>query len=295
MSLRSIVVVILVGALLALAFTFFGGLHPAADSLAVVRPAICAGVLVSAVASAASGARTAGVVGVGVAVLGIASTWPAPAPHEAAPSQRVLYQKNLLFRLHDPEPLLADIDAVDPDVITLQEVTARLVPVLGQLDVVTRHRCSFAVVGGVVVASRWPAVPGSAGCAEGFAYVQLDTPDGPVWVGSVHLHWPWPYQQADQVEQILPVFADRPGPWLIGGDFNAVPWSSTIGRLTRASGTRVASGHLRSFDVAQLYPLSIDHVLVPEGASSGAAALRPMLGSDHHGVELHWGLTSTAN
>lgn len=286
MKLLSRVSLVLAAAfLLVLLATLAGALHPAADSFAVFRPELAVATLALAAGSLAL-RRSMGAGGIAVLAGGLGLT-TAPVPRVTASDGPtfVLYQKNLSFRLADPDALLADIRDADPDFVTLQEVTKRLRPVVASTGLRSRHLCDFAGVGGVAVASKWPKVPGTASCAEGVAMMQVTTPSGPIWVASVHLHWPWPYKQAGQVAAVWPKLETQPGPWVIGGDFNAVPWSHTVRDLARRTDTRVASGHRRTFDL-RWWPIPIDHVLVPRGAAIRDAEQRPLLGSDHRGLKI---------
>ena len=111
--------------------------------------------------------------------------------------------------------------------------------------------------------------------------MQLRTPDGPVWLVSVHLHWPYPYRQPEQVELILPILERLEGPVIIGGDFNMVPWSNTMGRIEAAARAEVLGPMVTTYWLRDLVPLSIDHVLAPAG---GTVFARTWLGSDHAGL-----------
>ena len=113
---------------------------------------------------------------------------------------------------------------------------------------------------------------------------QLDTPFGDVTVVALHVHWPWPYGQEKQLESLRPALEALEGPVLIGGDFNMVPWSSAIERISAATGTQVIGGlHITKTLFAGVIQLPIDHVLVPEGWRAFAKT-GPPLGSDHRSV-----------
>ncbi len=266
---------------------FAGVLHPAGDTLAVLRLHAAAALAVTGLLLGLSGARR-GWVAVALAAVAAAPFAPLQLARAAAPqSALTLYQKNLSFRLADPAPVIADIRAAVPDVVTLQEVTKRNRAVLaGLADVLpTQHVCPFARVGAVAVAARWPARPGRTICAEGqgLAAVQVDSPHGPLWLVSLHLHWPWPYRQPEQLAHVLPILEGLEGPVLIGGDFNAMPWSHAVRRIGAATGAARVGRAANSFPrYSPWVPLPIDQVLAPGGA--GATELRPLLGSDHRGV-----------
>jgi endonuclease/exonuclease/phosphatase (EEP) superfamily protein YafD len=270
--------------------SYLGMVHGLGDSLAVVRPGLAAVAVLLGGLLAAAGRRLAGLV-VGVAGLVAAapivgSSLPTPAGEGAA--YRV-YQKNLSFRLADPAPLIADIVGHAPDLVTLQEVTDRTRAVMtGLADTLpTQHWCPFAAVGGVAVLSRWPLIAGTTRCADGdgLAAMQVAAPEGPLWIVSMHLHWPFPYRQSEQLARLLPMLASLDGPTVIGGDFNMVPWSYTLQAIAQATGTERAGSITYSLPMAGGWlTLPIDHVLVPRGRAATHALRLPLLGSDHHGV-----------
>lgn len=287
------VILILAGLLAAaLAGGYGGALHPLGDSLAVFRLQIAGLLALACGAALALGARRAGALGLAVAFVAGApiltamggGVGAAPAP------QLMLYQKNLLFRRGPPEPLLADIAAAEPDLLTFQEVSGANTAILAALAPgwPTQVICPFGTVGGVAVAARWPVVPGSERCEErlGLVSVRVETPAGPVTLASLHLHWPWPYDQAAQRDRLMPALAALEPPVVIGGDFNMVPWSHTLRQVQAATGTARAGRAWNSFPrFGPLVPLPIDHVLAPSGWSS-LSQRRALLGSDHHGLLL---------
>lgn len=258
-----------------------GGLHPLGDSLAVLQvPALLSAALGLALVPGRPWLR--GVAGLGVAALLLLRladlTWPGPMP----PDPVTLYQKNLRFDGVDHAAFQAEIRETAPDLITLQEVSHRNAPLLAALgeDYPTLHGCGFAGVGGTAVLSRFPAVPGTEVCLPGMAAIALEGPGGRFWLVSVHLHWPWPYRQAEHSAVLLDRLERLDGPVVIGGDFNMVAWSYRLRTFARASRSVLA----RPLGVTLWrgwVPLPIDHVLAPCG---GRRETRPELGSDHKGV-----------
>lgn len=201
-----------------------------------------------------------------------------------------IYQKNLSFRLADTTAFIEDVQMLEPSFITLQEVTEQnwtnLLPLREEYQ--TALLCPFAAVGGVAVLSRHASVEGTETCHNdlGAATVQVETPNGPVWVTSLHARWPFPFDQAKQMDRLVPELNDLKGRGLIGGDFNMVPWGWTVRRFqaNRVSATQT------TFKMEWLIPISIDHVL-GKYAASELTDRRPLLGSDHYGlfVTVDWG------
>ncbi|MBY4891574.1 endonuclease/exonuclease/phosphatase family protein [Rhodobacteraceae bacterium N5(2021)] len=270
--------------------SYLGALHPLGDSLAVFRNWIAGLLLACAVVMILVRPRGFGMlvsIGAGIALLGATPIPPAALHASAFVRPQTIYQKNLLFALPNAGAILADIAEIDPDHITLQELNANnRQQVLSALPShYARHYCGYSSVGGVAVLSRHEVVEGSEFCVQGhgMAGFQVLTPQGPLWVISVHLRWPFPYEQRAQVEELVPVIAALEGPILIGGDFNMVPWSWVLREFAQASGSQVPrpiSGTIHLFDGWLAPP--IDHVLLP--GVGGLHSVRPRLGSDHMGV-----------
>ncbi|NNK66286.1 MAG: endonuclease [Rhodobacteraceae bacterium] len=288
--------VIVLWALAALAVLggFGGAVHPAGDSLAVFRVYTVAGLaLISATLLIL---RRPVIAFAGLAlVIGAGMTLVLPRDAETpAGRSYAVYQKNLKWSLRDPEALIADITAQASDFVTLQEVTRRNRAVMAGLAARWPHQhfCDFERIGGTAVLSHWPVVEGSAFCETrlGLSAMQVATPDGPVWLASLHLHWPWPHRQPGIVADLLPVLARLEGPVVLAGDFNMVPWSHTVAMIEQAARARVVGRPGATFDLrTPLIRIPIDHVLMPEDAVAISATLRPKLGSDHRGVLAKFG------
>ncbi|WP_245510621.1 endonuclease/exonuclease/phosphatase family protein [Antarcticimicrobium sediminis] len=307
MGLRKVGWVGALAALVGVLVGYGGALHPAGDSLAVFRVPLAglAGLMLvllrrprrrvllglAVVVLALVPRFWAQVSGVGIGSVAATALAAGQAPGQltgqaAERAVLTIYQKNLLFNRPDPKPLVADIRARSPDIVTLQEVDGRNRAVLEALqqDFPYQQYCDYRAVGGTAVLSRWPAVPGSALCAYGLSALQVETPGGPVWAVALHLRWPWPYGQAEQLDGLEPVLRTLSGPKVIGGDFNSVAWSHAVTRVARASGTRRVGREAVSFALPYGgFGVGIDHVLA-SGAQSGTIQILERLGSDHRGV-----------
>tara|TARA_R100000789_G_scaffold34375_4_gene37656 strand:- start:12086 stop:12994 length:909 start_codon:yes stop_codon:yes gene_type:complete len=268
-----------------------GPLHPAGDTLAVVRaPLLALAALAVIWTSWPRGVRWP-LAALALLALGQVVAMKLVAP---APGAFSVYQKNLLYRNAQIPQLSQDILAAAPDVITLQELTGRNGEILDRLapDYPHRTTCPFYSWSRNAVLSRHPILPGGTLClsGQGIAGLHLDTPQGPVWVLSLHLRWPFPHGQGAQAAALEQVIAGLEGPMVLSGDFNMVPWGHSVRRLTRAAGLRRA-GPLRptywlaphGWPAGQVLsiPLPLDQVWSPGG---GKAENRPLFGSDHAGV-----------
>ncbi|MEL6519927.1 MAG: endonuclease/exonuclease/phosphatase family protein [Pseudomonadota bacterium] len=264
-----------------LAFGFTGRWLEAGDSLAVVRGPLALIALVWLAAGRWLTQVPWAMIAV-VAATFVPVAWASVRPEASASAGLSLYQKNMLHRIGPLAKLEADIRNASPDVLTLQEVTDKNKALLAGLQDILpyQHFCPFKRVGGVAVASQWPVIAGTQMCEHGLAAMQVESPEGPVWLSSVHWHWPWPYGQRRQAERLAQTLEQKDGPHIVGGDFNIVPWSYTMRQFERRTGTERAG---RSRPTFPEFSLPIDHVLVPKGWG-GATTRRPLAGSDHYGL-----------
>ena len=273
----------LVQAMLALIGGYLGWLHPMGDSLAVGRGMAALAVLCLAAMASFAGLRMAAFGSLLLAMVTggqvlLAYNWPGP------PGSYLVYQKNMLYRNGDLASLAADIRATSPQIVTLQEVSEPNLALLAELekDFPNQHVCKGGRVGGTAVLTRLATVADTGFCAPGMAAIQVAGGGNRFWVVSVHLHWPWPYDQASHVAGLLPVLAGLEGPVLMAGDFNMVRWAHSVRQMAaaaRASPAGPSNGSYLGF--APILRLPIDHAFAPGG---GRLDLRPPLGSDHLGL-----------
>lgn len=265
---------------------FGGAVHPAGDSLAVLRVQMTLVLALVSLAMLVWYWRWA-VLGLALCALSAATVLgPFGAGGATAAADLTLYQKNLSFRMRDTRALVADMRLMGADVVTLQEVSEPLKAILVDLGDAYPHHAFcplYSAIGGVAVLSRAPIQKTLCIERSGMvaAYV---TPTGraPHWVVSVHSHWPWPYRQAERLAVILPALATLDGPVVLGGDFNMVPWGHAMQRIRHETDTRRTRGPWSTFTRFHPWaPLPIDQVLSPNG---GTASLRAGLGSDHLGL-----------
>ncbi|MEE9426593.1 MAG: endonuclease/exonuclease/phosphatase family protein [Paracoccaceae bacterium] len=279
--------------LMLLAASFGGAVHGLGDSLAVFRFWWALLLGVSSFFLLAGYFRYA-LLGLGAIVLGASPMLAGYMGGDGGnPFRYSLYQKNLLFNGTDPEAIKQDILEYLPDFVTLEEVSRKnrkMVAGLAQ-NFQSNLLCPFVGVGGVAIMSKWPMVEDAKTCAgnQGMAAMQVLTPDGPVWLVSLHLHWPYPHRQREQLAKLLPEIDRLDGPVILAGDFNMVPWSHTLFAVARATGSKRAGAVVNTY-AHEVVPLRlpIDHVLVPGGV--GRLEVRPQLGSDHFGLLLRFDL-----
>ncbi|WP_118132474.1 endonuclease/exonuclease/phosphatase family protein [Oceanicella sp. SM1341] len=283
------------GDVAALSLGFLGHLHPAFDSLSVFRMQGGLAALLLLAAAMMLRARTPGLIAAAAFVISLAGVLPyalngaGEDAGSAATGRLKLLSFNLNLANRAPAEVEAWIAAESPDVIALQEVSTDNDRVLANLEAryPAQFVCRFTGYISTAVLTRLPLKQGSFGCAEqeGLAWARVEGPDGPVTIASIHLRWPWPYAQEQQLDALEPLLEGLERPVLISGDFNALPWSEAVARVARASGTRRVGGlGFTLFKPHFLLPLPIDHVLAHPDLAVGGVSVGPDLGSDHRPV-----------
>lgn len=267
----------------ALGASYLGALHPAGDSLAVIRGPLVA--LAFGLAVLLAGWRPAGPVLIALSLVA-AVDWAAPRLWRPAPGgDLIVYQKNLLYQQTDRRAFVADVVASGADIVTLQEVSRANRPVL--FDLAAHYPyvqvCRGGPVGDTALLSRAPMARGWCGLHQGIALAEIEHEAGLIRAASLHVGWPWPWPQASHLSNLLPEFAAATEARLtvVGADMNTVAEAHAIRRVERAAGAgRI--GHVERSFAYRGYPLGIDHVFATGG--TGSIEIRPLLGSDHHGV-----------
>lgn len=207
---------------------------------------------------------------------------------------------NVNFRNRRIEALLKTIQSERPDFLAFQEITRRNESVLALLKPYypAQKDCFFSAIGRVVVLSRFKAVANqSSGCIEnqGLVWMTVQRGERRVTIASLHLHWPWPYGQDQQIRKIYGELQRLPRPLILAGDFNAAPWSAAVKRIATATKTQVVPGlrftiRVRPFRYSPTVPMPIDHVLTTHHLRPVAARTLKPSGSDHRPVlvDLKW-------
>jgi endonuclease/exonuclease/phosphatase (EEP) superfamily protein YafD len=148
-----------------------------------------------------------------------------------------LVQFNVLYRNQTIE-LAADwVKQQKPDFVTLQEVTAdqRVATALTP-ELPYALTCDDRGVCRIPVMSRFPLLQQRCLDHEGLAWMQVKTPQGMLTVASLHMHSPYPFEQWPQLAKIEKEPVTLPKPVVLGGDFNAAPWSAATRFVERTGG-----------------------------------------------------------
>jgi endonuclease/exonuclease/phosphatase (EEP) superfamily protein YafD len=285
---------------------FFGAVHPVFDAFAHFRMHLAVLMAVSAIPALFLGLWREGLMAIILALTALATVLvPTPAPSAEAepPAQPAettvqpaykLMQLNLRYDNTSPADVVRLIARETPDVITLQEVSASWRPKLTVIEARYPYNLycpSTKHIGGVAILSRRPFALGSTPQCVGnslMGLARIDFGGRSAIIAALHLEWPWPFEQADNVEEMRPYFERLHGPMIIAGDFNAVPWSQTLKNITAVSKTHSAEGLRPSWFIkgtpahaAAWIGLPIDHVLVSERIVGTRVETLEPAGSDH--------------
>lgn len=283
--------VLVIGLVVALALLvvvgYTGAFHPAGDSFAVFRLPLVVLLALTVIWTPWSRRIRWTISGLCLIILGQAA-WNGVERHPSS-TDLTLLQHNILFKRQGGEDWLGYVTAVNPDVLTLQEVSVANLALVDQLSesYPYRQHCPFRSHLGETVLSRYPKIEGTGFCStrDGLAGMRVETPKGPVWIVSLHVSWPWPYGQAPQITQILPHLEKLDGPVILAGDFNAVAWSHAVDRVGSAFGGTRMGAWVNTFDLPKIgLPVGIDHVLATPEHFAVSVTAQPRLGSDHKGL-----------
>lgn len=283
----------------ALLFGYFGWIHPAFDSLSAFRFHFACLTLGTSIALFSIRARLGGG---SLAVAALVSLYYVLAsPYESAHEPRAgatyrLLQVNVRFDNATPKQLLQIIARTRPDVITAQEVTPRWQAELTTIASAYPYQLFCEAqdkVGVVAILSKRPFVDAPSNhCSQGAAIAiqSVDFGGQIIQVASLHLYWPWPLQQPQQVQDMKPIFAtmkSADAPVLIAGDLNATRWSYTaqvIADVTGAMSIAYHGGSWLAYEFPQSWikwlGLPIDNVFSSK-LSIKSINTQANFGSDH--------------
>ncbi|QPC94003.1 endonuclease/exonuclease/phosphatase family protein [Mesorhizobium sp. INR15] len=295
----------------ALVAGFFGTLHPALDSFShfrvhfAVLMALCAlpllattfwpqaaAALVFAMAAFATTANT------------LPRFWAVQA-YEASNNDGPVYrllQMNLRYNNPTPEKVLSLIGRIQPDVITLDEVSdmweAKFAPLTSAYPY--RVFCPFPNgTFGVGLMSSRPFVAGTEPRCFGrgaMAIASVNLGGTPIDVAAIHLSWPWPREQYWQIGELAEPLASLGDTAIMAGDCNAVPWSAAVRRVAAISGLRLMPSvgptwlYIKLPDFLRFAGLPIDQVFSRGAINIRSARRLEDTGSDHLPVLVEFSL-----
>lgn len=282
---------------------FFGHVHPGFDSISHFRLHLAAGAAVAAIILFAfKGWRMAAAALLALTLLPVYLTTGLPRlPNGgsaiASPAEMPVYRLlHLNLRFDNPETgqVFSMIGRERPDVISLAEVSASWEPRLEALRASYPYwvRCEQdSRNGGVALLSRRPFADGTEGSCHdrgSLALASIDFGGRTVDVGAMHIGWPWPFGQDWQVGNIAEILGELGDTAILGGDFNAAPWSAMAQQVAEGGGLRFARWvgptwlDRRLPDILRPYiGLPIDHILVKGDIIDAPPRRLPEVGSDH--------------
>lgn len=291
---------------------YLGGLHLAFDSLAHFRVHLAVLVIVFALPLLFyTGWRSIGLAALVLAVTSIASA-SVNEPGEARAGVATgdnevaryrLLQLNLRFDNHTPKDVLSLIGRMQPDVITLDEVSEMWRQELMLTESAYPHRliCQAPTgIGSVAILSRRPFLhPSAAECYDRGALAMATVNFGgtAVDIVAIHLGWPWPFEQPWQIGNISPFLERIGGTAILAGDLNATPWSTIARRVALAGNMTILQGIGPTWlalplpgILRRMVGLPIDNILIKGDVIPLSTKRLESVGSDHLPVLLEFNL-----
>jgi endonuclease/exonuclease/phosphatase (EEP) superfamily protein YafD len=282
-------------AVLALLLGFLGPWFQLGDSFAQFRHVLVIAVAIVAVVSAIRQSWTRAMMATASVVAGIALSYPHlpfGGPDADGQGKYKLIQFNL--KLHNARQAEAAqwVLAQRPDVVMLQEYLPETHPAFAALEAELPYgtTCKSVKLGYVAVRTRFPIMSQHCVESEGLTWLQANVDGKPITFAALHLHWPWPFRQWQQLESLQSAFAAMPQPVVLAGDFNAAPWSASVKTVETWTKSDVIPGYRATlwpdvFHNEKTWPaLPIDQVLLPAGSVVSQVHVGPFLGSDHRPV-----------
>ncbi len=285
---------------------FFGAWHPAFDSMAHFRAHLAVAVAIAALPSLFLGywkeaamsivlaAATFATLSHGTPLPGLGAVNAAAGPVQDDRAVYRLLQLNLRFDNATPEKVLSLIGRNRPDVVTLEEVSGAWTRHLDRIAAAYPYRVlceGESSVGTVALLSRRPFAAGESGtCSEegDLATARIDFGGREVTIAALHLKWPWPSKQPEQIETLTAPLSELGQTAMLAGDLNAAPWSHAAARIAEAGGLQRVSGStptwfLRGLPISwrQWVGLPIDHVFGKGYVAIRSVQILEDVGSDH--------------
>ena len=266
---------------LALLIGFAGHVHPMFDAIAAGRRVATFGMLIFLTISLLIARRNI-FASFSFLILVLASLIALIRPEGESGNVRV-YSKNLFFENTNFADVAADIQATQPDLVILQEVSHTNEAILVQLQdqFPYQARCPWQGWNGIAVLSQWPLSSSGPSCSpeRSLMAIMVERPNAPFWAIGVHLQQPWPDVQWLHLERALPVLAELEHGVIVAGDFNTMPWTSAAKKIGEITGTRNIPINRSTFYLWG-FGLPLDQVW----ALGGRGHIRPAFGSDHMGI-----------
>lgn len=282
---------------------FYGAWHPALDSFAHFRVHLAVLMMAAALPLLATSLRWQAVAALLFGAAALATTSPSlpgigpvhagfEPPAEDRPVYKML-QMNLRFNNTEPAKVLSLVGRTQPDVITFEEVSTMWADKLAPLFARYPHHILCPHPGrlfGVAILSRRPfAEGGEPKCFDNgsLAIATVDFGGRTSDIAALHLGWPWPFGQSQQIDSLSENLASLGDNAILGGDFNATPWSAAVARVARAGGLKLMPAAGRTWltlmlpDALRFAGLTIDHIMAKGDVTVHSVTMEADAGSDH--------------
>ncbi|WP_378943630.1 endonuclease/exonuclease/phosphatase family protein [Mesorhizobium sp. ANAO-SY3R2] len=294
----------------------FGAWHPALDSFAHFRVHLAVLMMLAALPLLATSLRWQAVMALlfGMAAIATTSSLPVPgigpvqAAFEPRSSNRPVYkmlQMNLRFNNTEPAKVLSLVGRTQPDVITFEEVSAMWENKLAPLFARYPHHmlCPHPgkVFGGAILSRRPFAEGGEPKCFDNgsLAIATVDFGGRTSDIAALHLGWPWPYEQSRQIGVLSENLATLGENAILGGDFNATPWSAAVARVAKAGDLKLMPAAGRTWltlmlpDALRFAGLTIDHIMAKGDVVVHSVTMEADAGSDHRPLLVEFSFRET--
>ncbi len=286
--------VVIIGGL-TIALSFFGDQHPGFDSLAHFRAHLAVVTGLAALVRIWSGRGAGRWVAIAALALTVyAGTTTArfliadPSIRTTAATTYTLLQLNAAGNPEGSSRLLLDLK---PDFAALQEMPMLSEPRRREIEAVYPHiaTCSNGRGWGDTVLLSQYAFAGEIVCGNARSFVRATVllGDRALTLTSLHLSWPWPHGQHDDITANVDLLRQVSAPAVISGDFNATPWSLTVQRIGALTQTMPTSGIGPTWLLRGVEPgyrpyvgLPIDNILT-SGVTIAQVQRLDDAGSDH--------------
>lgn len=285
---------------------FFGAWHPAFDSFAHFRAHLALATVLAAMPALFIGYwKEAGLsIALGIAAFATTTNVTATAmlgqvnaAAQTEPAKQATYRLlhlNARFDNKRPEMLLSLIGRVRPDIVALNEVSAPWVEQLKRISAAYPYQifCEpSSRVGPAAIVSRRPFAEGTAGrCHDtgAMATAEIDLGGRTIGIAAIHLKWPWPFSQSQQIDRLAGPLSELGDSALAAGDLNATPWSHAVARIAEAGGLSRVSGSTPTWltrrlpvSLRQWIGLPIDHIFSKGAITIQSVRIAEDVGSDH--------------
>ena len=237
----------------------------------------------------------------GVAALSaFALLWPwtqAPTLPAAGAARVSILSFNVWVRNGSTDELAAAIQAVDADVVVLLEMTAATREKLRPLDAhyPQRFECWQTAGCDILVFSRLPIKEPHIDFTgppdhSPIAWFETNAAGCVLNIFATHMTRPFPHlpawSQSKQADDLASAVSGWPGPKLLVGDFNAVPWGHGVKIVAERANLHVSLGSGGTWPsiLPPQLRLPIDHVMATEGIAFASRKVLALPGSDHAAV-----------